>query len=79
MIQTSLTNLILFNLCGLLLLLALLWAGRAVRESLRERRRCRHQVVCGLCGHVFKNDSREIAVECPACEHLVPRQELMNL
>ena len=79
MIQTSLTNLILFNLCGLLLVLAMLWAGRAVKESLRERRRRRHKVVCGLCGHLFTNESRELAVECPACQHLVPRQELLNL
>jgi DNA-directed RNA polymerase subunit RPC12/RpoP len=79
MIQTSLTNLILINLCGLLVLLALLWAGRAVRELLRERRRRRHKVVCNLCGHVFTNATREIAVQCPACEHLVPRQELLNL
>jgi rRNA maturation endonuclease Nob1 len=79
MIQTSLTNLILFNLCGLLVLLGLLWVSRALREGWRERRRRRHQVVCSLCGHVFTNATREIAVECPACGDLVPRQELLNL
>ncbi len=79
MIQTSLTNLILFNLCGMLLLLGMLWAGRALRETLRERRRRRHKVVCGLCGHLFTNESKDLAVECPACEHMVPRQELLDL
>jgi len=79
MIQTSLTNLILYNLCGLLLLLGLLWISRAVRTRFQERRRWRHRVVCGICGHLFKNESREQAVECPACHRMVQRQKVLDL
>ncbi len=79
MIQTSLTDLIVYNLCGLLLLLGLLWVCRVARARIREYRRNRHRVVCGICGHLFLNRDREQAVKCPACERLVPRQELLNL
>ncbi|HWB01487.1 MAG TPA: hypothetical protein VG796_00595 [Verrucomicrobiales bacterium] len=79
MIQTSLTNLIVYNLCGLLLVLALLWIYRVVRARLHEHRRNRHRVVCGICGHLFLNQTREQAVQCPACHRMVPRQELLNL
>jgi|GraSoiStandDraft_1057264.scaffolds.fasta_scaffold1441335_2 hypothetical protein len=79
MIQTSLTNLIVYNLSGLLLVLALLWIFRVVRTRIQEHRRNRHRVVCGICGHLFLNPSREQAVECPACHRMVPRQEVLNL
>ena len=79
MIQTSLTNLILYNLCGLLLLLGLMWICRILRERHREHRLRRHKVVCGLCGHLFSETSREQAVQCPACQKLVPRQEVLDL
>ena len=79
MIQTSLTNLILYNLCGLLLVLGLLWIGRLAREALRAHRRRRHQVVCGICGHLFENATREQAVQCPACQRLVERQQVLEL
>ena len=79
MIQTSLTNLILFNLCGLLLLIGMMWICRILRERYREHRLRRHRVVCGLCGHLFRETSREHAVQCPACEKLVPRQEVLDL
>jgi hypothetical protein len=79
MIQTSLTNLILYNLCGLLVLLGMLWVGRTVRTRLREYRRGRHRVVCGVCGHLFRNESREQAVECPACHRLVQRQKVLDV
>jgi DNA-directed RNA polymerase subunit RPC12/RpoP len=79
MIQTSLTNLILYNVCGLLALLALLWIGRVVRMSFREQRRRRHRVVCSICGRLFQNKTRDEAVECPACHRLVPRQKVLDL
>ena len=79
MIQTSLSNLIIYNLCGLLLLLSLLWIYRVVRTRYQEHRRNRHRVVCGICGHLFMNRTKEQAVECPACHRMVPRQELLNL
>ena len=79
MIQTSLTNLILYNLCGLLLVLGLLWMGRLAREARRAHRQRRHRVVCGICGHVFENDSREQAVQCPSCQRLVERQQVQEL
>ncbi|HEX2749945.1 MAG TPA: hypothetical protein VHM91_18190 [Verrucomicrobiales bacterium] len=79
MIQTSLSNLIVYNLSGLLLLLGFLWIYRVVRARLHEHRRNRHRVVCGICGHLFLNRTREQAVECPSCHRLVPRQEVLNL
>ena len=79
MIQTSLTNLIIFNLCGLLVLLGLMWVWRMMRDRQRDYRRRRHQVVCGLCGHLFSDTSREMALRCPGCEKLVPRQEVLEL
>jgi DNA-directed RNA polymerase subunit RPC12/RpoP len=79
MIQTSLTNLILYNVCGLLALLALLWIGRIVRTWFREQRRRRHRVVCGICGQLFQNDTRDEAVQCPTCHRLVPRQKVLDL
>jgi hypothetical protein len=79
MIPTTLTNLILFNLCGLLAVLGLLWMWRIVRWRYREHRRRRHSVVCNICGHLFRDASREQAVECPACQHLVQRQEVLEL
>ncbi len=79
MIPTSLTNLILFNLCGLLVLLGLMWMWRILRWRWREHRRRRHAVVCVGCGHRFADASREQAVECPGCHQLVPRRELLDL
>jgi len=79
MIQTTLSNLILYNLCGLLLLLGIMWVCRILRERHHEHRRRRHEVVCGLCGHLFRDTSRAETVECPACHNLVQRQELLNL
>ena len=79
MIQTTLSNLILYNLCGLLLLLGIMWVCRIVRERHREHRRRRHEVICGLCGHLFTETSRAETVQCPACHNLVQRQKLLNL
>jgi rRNA maturation endonuclease Nob1 len=79
MIPTTLTNLILYNLCGLLLLLGLMWVWRSVSRRWREHRRRRYAVVCVGCGHVFDDQSRELAVHCPACTRLVPRQEVLDL
>jgi tellurite resistance protein TehA-like permease len=79
MIPTTLTNLILYNLCALLAVLGLLWIYRIVRWRWREHRRRRHSVVCSICGHRFKDASREQAVECPACRQLVQRQEVLEL
>jgi hypothetical protein len=79
MIQTSLTNLIVYYLSGLLIMLALLWIYRVLRSRIYEHRRNRHRVVCGICGHLFSNQTREQAVECPACHRMVPRQEVLNL
>lgn len=79
MIQTSLTNFILYNLCGLLVILGLLWLYRVVRTRILEHRRRRHRVVCGLCGHVFEDKSPEPAVHCPACHRLVQRQQILDL
>jgi DNA-directed RNA polymerase subunit RPC12/RpoP len=79
MIQTTLTNLILYNLCGLLTLVALLWFGRVARLWFREQRRRRHCVVCGICGRLFEDDTRDEAVECPGCRRLVPRQKVLDL
>jgi DNA-directed RNA polymerase subunit RPC12/RpoP len=78
-IQTSLSNLILYNLCGLLLLLGLMWLCRQWRDAVRARRRRRHVVVCGICGHLFENTTLEQAVECPGCHRLVPRQQVLEL
>lgn len=79
MIQTSLTNLILYNLCGLIVLLGMLWIWRTVRERIQEHRRRRHRVVCGTCGYIFTNESREQSVECPACHRLVQRQQVLDV
>ena len=79
MIPTTLTNLILFNLCGLLALLGLLWVSRIVRWRWREHRRRRHAVVCCVCGHRFQDSTRQQAVECPGCHRLVQRQEVLEL
>lgn len=79
MIPTSLTNLILYNLCGLLVLLGCLWIWRSVRRRWREHGRRRHSVVCIGCGRLFENATREQAVECPGCHKLVPRQEVLDL
>ena len=79
MIPTTLTNLILFNLCGLLALLGLLWVSRIVRWRWREHRRRRHAVVCCICGNRFQDSTRQQAVECPGCHRLVQRQEVLEL
>lgn len=79
MITTTLTNLILYNLCGLLLLLCVMWLWRSTRRRWREHRRRRHSVVCVVCGRLFENATREQAVECPGCHRLVPRQEVLDL
>lgn len=79
MIQTSLTNFILYNLCGLLLGLGLLWLVRVMHTRILEHRRRRHRVVCGICGHLFEDLSRESTVDCPACHRKVERQQLLEL
>lgn len=80
MIQTSLANLIVFNLVIVLGALAVVWAGKVWAERRRERSRTRHQVVCAVCGHVFEDAARrDTVVTCPGCGRLVERQALMDL
>ena len=79
MIQTSLSQLIVLNLCALLGVLTLVWAGRVAAERLAERRRRRHRVVCGVCGHVFRDASGAAVLDCPACGRRVERQEVLDL
>ena len=78
-LQTSLTNLIIFNLTSLLAVLGLVWVGRVVLDRLSERRRNRHRVVCGVCGHVFLDPARTAVVSCPACSRRVERQEVLDI
>lgn len=79
MIQTSLSNLIIYNLCGLLGILGLVWIFRVIRQFLGEHRRHRHRVVCAICGHLFRNATKEQAFECPACHHMVERRQVLDL
>lgn len=80
MIQTSLANLIVFNLAIVLGGLALVWMGKVCGERRRERKRTRHQVVCAVCGHVFEDAARaDTVVTCPGCGRLVERQALLDL
>lgn len=80
MIQTSLANLIVFNLAIVLTGLALVWMTKAWSQRRRERRRTRHQVVCAVCGHVFEDAARaDTVVTCPSCGRLVERQPLLDL
>jgi len=78
-LQTSLTNLIIFNLTALLAVLGLVWVGRVVVDRLSERRRNRHRVVCAVCGHVFRDPARTPVVSCPACSRRVERQEVLDI
>ena len=80
MIRTSLTNLIMLNLAGVLGGLALIWVVRVWKERRRERARTQHQVVCAVCGHVFEDPARaDTVVTCPACGRLVERQAVLDL
>ena len=80
MIQTSLANLIVFNLAIVLGSLSIVWALKVTSERRRERRRTRHQVVCAVCGHVFEDATRaDTVVTCPGCGRLVERQALLDL
>jgi hypothetical protein len=79
LLQTSLTNLIIFNLTSLLAVLGLVWVCRVVLDRLSERRRNRHRVVCGVCGHVFRDPARTAVVSCPACSRRVERQEVLDI
>lgn len=79
MIQTTLSNFILYNLCGLLLLLGLFWLFRVLRERVRDHRRRRHQVVCGICGHQFEDTTREHTLDCPACKRAIERQQILDV
>ncbi|MES2705993.1 MAG: zinc ribbon domain-containing protein [Verrucomicrobiota bacterium] len=80
MIQTSLANLIIFNLAIVLGGLAIVWIGKVCAERRRERNRTRHQVVCAVCGHVFGDPMRaDTVVTCPRCGRLVERQALLDL
>jgi DNA-directed RNA polymerase subunit RPC12/RpoP len=36
-------------------------------------------VVCGVCGHLFVNESGEETVECPQCRRRVPRQRILDV
>ena len=78
-IQTSLTNLIIYNLMALLGVLALLWVKQVVGQRLSERRRHRYRVVCSVCGQVFHDPAREMVVTCPACGRHVERQEVLDI
>lgn len=79
MIQTTLTNFILYNLCGLLILLGLFWLFRVLRERIREYRRNRHRVVCGICGHLFEDHSGAHTLDCPACHRAIERQQVLDV
>lgn len=80
MIQTSLANLIIFNLTIVLGGLGLVWAYKVWSERRRERKRTRHQVVCAVCGQVFEDATRaDTVVTCPGCGRLVERQALLDL
>ncbi len=78
-LQTSLTNLIIFNLTVLMAVLGLLWVGRVAVDRLSERRRNRHRVVCAVCGQVFRDPARTPVVSCPACGRRVERQEVLDI
>lgn len=78
-IQTSLTNLIIYNLMALLGVLAVLWVKQVVGQRLSERRRHRYRVVCPVCGQVFHDPAREMVVTCPACGRHVERQEVLDI
>lgn len=78
-LETSLTNLIIFNLTSLLAVLGLMWVSRVAVDRLSERRRNRHRVVCAVCGHVFRDPARTPVVSCPACSRRVERQEVLDI
>lgn len=79
MIETSLTELIVLILAGVLCGLGMVWAVTVSRERARERRRARRQVICPVCGHVFENTDRSPALPCPDCGRLIERQTLLDL
>jgi rRNA maturation endonuclease Nob1 len=79
MFQTSLPDLIFYNLCALLGILALIWIVQVWRQRRRERRALEFRIICSICGTTFDDFTREPLVKCPLCGRLNERERVQDL
>lgn len=78
MFQTTLPNLIVFNLCAMLGFLAIIWVVNVWRRRRRERHALEFRIVCVICGTAFDEFSKEPLVKCPQCGRLNERERVVD-
>ena len=55
------------------------WVAAEIFQKGRENRRRKHFVICGICDHVFEDQSDHDLAECPRCGAMNEREKVIEI
>lgn len=79
MFRVTLDGMIAVYLVGILCALFIAWLAAEIFRKGRENQRRKHFVICGICDHVFEDDSELDLAECPRCGAMNERERVIEI